>query len=85
MNAQFVERGLAIWDALCIMLLMRTHRDIVKALGHDRIASELGKPVTTVRSWYQRNSIPANEFLTFVERGWATADELVAARGVQAG
>jgi hypothetical protein len=64
---------------------MRTHRDILSTAGHDRIAELTDRPITTVRSWAQRNSIPATEWRTLIDAKVCTACELidgVAVRGV---
>jgi len=56
---------------------MRTHRDILIAAGHDRIVELTGRPITTVRSWAQRNSIPATEWRTLVNAKVCNTDELL--------
>lgn len=56
--------------------LMRTHRDILKHGGHEAIAALTGRPLTTVRSWAQRNSIPADLWIVLSGAGLATLDEL---------
>jgi len=60
---------------------MISHRDIIRSVGHAEVAEATGRPITTVRSWAQRNSIPVSEWPVFVERDWATADALLASRG----
>jgi hypothetical protein len=57
---------------------MRSHSDIVKAVGADKIASLTGSPITTVRSWAQRNSIPSDHWRILVQEKHTTADELMA-------
>lgn len=57
---------------------MRSHSDIVKAVGPAEMAELTGRPITTVRSWAQRNSIPSDHWLTLVSEGHCTADELMA-------
>ena len=57
---------------------MRTHTDIVRAVGIDALARLTGKSVHTVRSWQQRQRIPAEHWLILVEEGKASADELMA-------
>jgi len=61
---------------------MRDHNAIVKAIGPEQLAELTGSPIYTVRSWQTRNSIPAKHWALLVERGLATADELMA--GVRA-
>jgi len=63
---------------------MRTHRDILSAAGHDRIMALTGRPITTVRSWAQRNSIPSTEWRALVDAKVCSAFDLidgVSARG----
>ena len=57
---------------------MRTHRTILREVGHDVIAALTGRPLTTVRSWDQRDSIPADMWLTVSTEGHATLEELAA-------
>jgi hypothetical protein len=57
---------------------MRTHSDIVAAADCDRIAELRGASIHTVRSWGQRNSIPAEHWPAFIEAQAATLDELAA-------
>jgi hypothetical protein len=57
---------------------MRTHADIVAAADCDKIAGLRGASIHTVRSWGQRNSIPAEHWPTFIAEGAATLEELVA-------
>ena len=61
-----------------------THRDIIKAVGHAAIADATDRPITTVRSWDQRNSIPVSEWPVFISNGWATADSLLETRDAAA-
>lgn len=56
---------------------MANHRDIIRAAGHAAIAEATGRPITTVRSWDQRESIPATEWTVFIVKGWATAEDLL--------
>lgn len=56
---------------------MRTHLDIVKAIGIDALAMMTGKSVHTIRSWQQRKRIPVEHWLLLVDVGVATADELM--------
>lgn len=55
---------------------MREHGEIVRAAGIDAVASATDVSVHTVRSWIQRESVPAEHWKLFAERGWATLDEL---------
>lgn len=57
---------------------MRTHSQIIAALKDDHVAAERGVSIHTVRSWRQRNSIPAEHWNGFARAGWATLEELAA-------
>lgn len=59
---------------------MRTHSDIVDAIGPTVIATDLDMPEPTVRAWKGRGRIPAEQWATFAGRGWATLEELAAAQ-----
>lgn len=59
---------------------MVTHADIVRAAGRvEDIASLHGVSVYTVRSWIQRNSIPADKWAAFARAGHASLADLAAA------
>lgn len=59
---------------------MLTHSDIVKAAGPaSEVARLRGVSVHTVRSWQQRNSIPAEHWSAFAADGVATLEQLAAA------
>jgi len=66
---------------LCILHRqgMRTHFDIIEPSRVDEIALSTGKSVHTVRSWRQRNSIPADVWAKLSEMGIATLEELALA------
>jgi len=56
---------------------MRTHSEIVKLAGTpEEIAVWLGVSVHTVRSWIQRNSIPADHWIAFADAGHTDLAEL---------
>lgn len=57
---------------------MRTHSEIVKAIGAAELAALTGAALPTVYSWGQRDSIPADHWLTLVDKGHCSADELMA-------
>lgn len=57
---------------------MRSHSDIVKAIGAADLAALTGAALPTVYSWSQRNSIPADHWLALVEKGHCSAAELMA-------
>lgn len=59
---------------------MNDHRDILRSAGLAEVADATKRPITTVRSWDQRKSIPVDEWPVFIERGWASADLLLATR-----
>lgn len=58
---------------------MSTHQDIIKRAGADTVRVALGGRVSihTVRSWQQRNSIPAEHWRGLITAGLATADEMI--------
>jgi uncharacterized protein YjcR len=56
---------------------MRSHSEIVRAAGNtDEVARERGVSVHTVRSWIQRNSIPAEHWAGFASVGAASLEEM---------
>jgi oligoribonuclease (3'-5' exoribonuclease) len=57
---------------------MRTHSDIVAAADRDKIAGLCGASIHTVRSWGQRNSIPAEHWPIFIQVDAASLEELAA-------
>ncbi len=57
---------------------MRTHRDILRDAGHDQIVVLTGRPITTVRSWDKRDSIPSDLWLDIANAGHASLEELAA-------
>ena len=63
-------------DPFVVQVGNRTHRTILRESGHDRIITLTGLPVTTVRSWDQRDSIPADMWLTLADAEIATLEEL---------
>jgi len=59
--------------------IMRTHRDILRNAGHSQVAALTKRPITTVRSWDQRDSIPPDMWLDLSQDGHATLEELALA------
>jgi uncharacterized protein YjcR len=56
---------------------MRTHSEIVSAAGRPEVVAEQrGVSVHTVRSWIQRDSIPAEHWAAFAGDDHATLKEL---------
>lgn len=55
---------------------MRDHPDIVRAAGVEAVADATSASIHTVRSWIQRESIPAEHWKLFADREWATLEEL---------
>lgn len=55
---------------------MRTHKEIIKAAGIDTLAGHLGVSVHTVRSWAQRENIPAEYWAAMAKASIATLEEL---------
>lgn len=65
---------------------MRTHACIIKDAGgalqlHNRLG--LVRKLNTVRSWLQRDSIPAEYWRPIADQGLATLDELATAAAVR--
>lgn len=61
-------------------MVMTTHSDIVKSVGRpEEVALAIGVSRHTVRSWIQRDSIPADQWHAFANKGWATLDALASA------
>lgn len=59
---------------------MLTHSDIVREAGRpEELALALGVSRHTVRSWIQRDSIPADQWSTFAKKGFATLEQLAEA------
>ena len=73
-----MQKALAIAQRIMHNGRMRTHSDIVKAIGAAELAELTGAPLPTVYSWSQRNSIPAEHWPVFVKDGAATLEELAA-------
>ncbi len=71
-----MQKGLAIAERILHKAEMRNHRDILRDAGHDRIASLTGRPITTVRSWDQRDSIPSDLWLEISNAGFSSLEEL---------
>ena len=59
--------------------VMRTHAQIVNEAGVDAVAADRNVSIHTVRSWKQRNSIPAEHWNGFVRNQWAAFEELAKA------
>lgn len=55
---------------------MRDHADIVKAAGIEAVAEATGASIHTIRSWIQRESIPAEHWKLIADNGWTTLEEL---------
>lgn len=58
--------------------LLCGHRAIIRRVGANVIAQEMGLSIHTVRSWAHRGRIPATAMMAFLAHGWADADELMA-------
>lgn len=55
---------------------MREHGEIVKAAGVEAVVEATGASIHTVRSWIQRESIPAEHWKLFADHAWASLEEL---------
>lgn len=58
---------------------MRSHSDIVHAIGAQSLASLRGVSLHTARSWAHRDSIPAEHWSSLVREGHASLEELAEA------
>lgn len=56
---------------------MNSHQDIIRRVGAEQVAALTGRPITTVRSWDQRGSIPAPQWKVLIDGALCTADELI--------
>jgi len=56
---------------------MRSHTEIIEAVGVEPLAELTGKSIHTIRSWKQRKRIPVDCWLLLVSEGAAGADELM--------
>ena len=76
-----MQKALAFVGALCIIRSMRQHSQIIREAGKaELVAEKRGVSINTVRSWIQRDSIPADHWVGFVADKFATLEELAAAR-----
>lgn len=50
----------------------------MREAGHEQIALLTGRPITTVRSWDQRDSIPPDLWLDLANADHASLEELAA-------
>jgi hypothetical protein len=57
---------------------MRDHAEIVRTAGIEAVAEATAASIHTVRSWIQRESIPAEHWKLFADHDWATLEELAA-------
>jgi hypothetical protein len=55
---------------------MRDHSEIVRTAGVEAVADATGASIHTVRSWIQRESIPAEHWKLFAEKEWGSLEEL---------
>ena len=56
---------------------MLTHAEIVKRAGApEQVAADRSVSIHTVRSWIQRNSIPPDQWMAFVNAGHASFEEI---------
>lgn len=71
-----MQKALAI--GLCKMhsQAMRSHAEIVSAVGPEKLAAMRGVSVHTARSWAQRDGIPAEHWSALERERLATLKEL---------
>jgi hypothetical protein len=58
---------------------MRNHTEIIRQAGEDAVVAATGAGINTVRSWAQRDSIPAPQWAALVKAKLCKADELAIA------
>jgi hypothetical protein len=58
---------------------MRTHSDIIRAATVPALHDRLGISLHTIRSWAQRDSIPADQWKPLADAGLTSLDELAEA------
>ncbi len=60
---------------------MRTHKEIIRAVGAQALHDALGlvDKLHTVKSWAQRDSIPAEHWKVMADKSFATLEELAEA------
>lgn len=63
---------------------MRTHADIIRSRPAAEVSTALGVSLHTVRSWAQRNSIPAEHWAGIRDLGIANLEELAEAAASRA-
>lgn len=73
------QKALAFGKRIMHNIAMRSHTEIIRQAGEDAVVAATLAPLNTVRSWAQRDSIPAPQWAALVSAGHCTADELIAA------
>lgn len=63
---------------------MRTHADIIRSRPANAVSTALSVSLHTVRSWAQRNSIPAEHWAGIRDLEMATLEELADAAATRA-
>ena len=72
-----MQKALAFRKRKMHYLHMPTHSDILKSTeAVSKVVEVTGRSIHTVRSWRQRNSIPAEYWGAVVDAGLASLDEL---------
>jgi hypothetical protein len=79
-----MQKALAFRKRIMHNGAMRTHTEIIRKAGEEAVKAATQAPINTVRSWAQRDSIPAPQWAAMVDAGFCTADELIAAAAKRA-
>lgn len=74
-----MQKALAFIDALCIIVCMAYHTDILSRVDADVVAETCGVSIHTARSWKNRKRVPSEHWATFAVKGWASLEELAEA------
>lgn len=74
-----MQKALAFWKRIMHNGAMRSHTEIIRQAGEDAVVAATKAPLNTVRSWAQRDSIPAPHWAALVAAKLCTADELTIA------
>jgi hypothetical protein len=56
---------------------MRSHSEIIRTAGAQAVADLTKAPITTIRSWAQRDSIPSEYWAALIGAGYCSADDLI--------
>ena len=71
-----MQKALAFTQRIMHNGAMRSHSQIIRDVGAETVADRTDTSIHTVRSWAQRDSIPAVQWAWFASQGHATLEEL---------